>query len=337
MPHLVLLAVGLVGGFVGSRLVRRRPGRPERAAPGTAIAVAGGTPAPGPSPAAAPAPSGPARHPERAAQVASVARATAAAVGRRKGLSGPELQRACFSEMVRHVRVTRSGRTHAPARYLLRLHPDDLATVDEGRRWFADGLADALAQAARDHGWVLDGGVTIDFEADPGRHPGAPAAMAVPPDQPAGTRPTAPPPAPGRRLAVVRGDTGEQIPLAGGPLTVGRSRDRDVTIDDSRVSRAHARLEERPGGAWVVIDEGSANGTRLRGEELPAHEARPIRPGDVIGVGPVELRVTTAAAGPGGEPGTRALDDSDRTRISGQVLPVEGRWAPQDPDPGGAR
>ena len=71
------------------------------------------------------------RRPERAAQAASVARSVGGNLGRRKGLSAPELQRACFSEMVRHVRVDREGRSAAPARYLLKLHPDDLATVDD--------------------------------------------------------------------------------------------------------------------------------------------------------------------------------------------------------------
>ena len=40
----------------------------------------------------------------------------------------------------------------------------------------------------------------------------------------------------------------------------------------------------------------------------------------MIEVGPVELRVRPGPT-PTGEPGTRALDDRDRTRISGQVLP----------------
>lgn len=228
--------------------------------------------------------------------------------------------------MVRHVRVTRHGRTHAPARYLVRLHPDDMARVDEARRWFTEGLTEALQRAAADNGWVIDGTIQIDYQADPSRLAGAPAALAVSPEDPAGSAPAAPPPAAGRRLAVVRGDTGESITLSG-TITIGRSRDRDLTVDDTRVSRSHARIEGRAGGTWVVVDEGSANGTRLRGEEIPPQEARPIRPGDVIGIGPVDLRVTTAADRGDGQPGTRALDDSDRTRISGEVLPRD-----RDPD-----
>lgn len=277
------------------------------------------------------------RRPERTARAASVARNVGGTLGRRRGLSAPELQRACFSEMVRHVRVTRQGRTLVPARFVVRLHPDDLAVVDESRRWFVDGLVGALRQAAADNGWVLEGPVDITVEADPSRRAGVPDAHPVGdgplPAAPSGpdptavaprarSRPTAAADPTTRALVVVRTDTGERIPLLGVPVTVGRSRDRDITIDDTRVSRSHARIEPRQGG-WTVVDEGSANGTRLDGRPLAPHEPRPLRPGGVIGVGPVDLRVSTGSSS--GEAGTRALDDRDRHRISGEVLPADRR------------
>lgn len=289
MTNVLVLLVGALVGFVGSRRLRR---------------------------------------PDRAAQAASVARSVGGSLGTRRGLSAPELQRACFSEMVRHVRVTRQGRTHAPSAYLLTLHPDDLAVVDEARRWFTEGLGEALVQAARDNGWTLDGAVEIDFAADPARHRGVPAALVTSPDpDPTPPPPPAPPPAapaprtsaPGRAFVVIRTDTGERIPLAD-PLTIGRSRDRAVTIDDTRVSRAHARIERLRGG-WAVVDEGSANGTTVDGTAVVPNRPHALRPGSVIGVGPVELRVVAVAVG--GQPGTRALDDQERTRISGEVLPPD--------------
>ena len=295
MLSLVFLLVGSVVGFLGSRRLRR-PVRPDRAA-----------------------------------QAASVARNVSSSLGRRKGLTPPELQRACFSEMVRHVRVTRQGQTHAPSRYQLHLHPEDLAVVDESRRWFTQGLADALRQAAQTNNWLLDGVIGVDYLADPSRHPGAPSAFATAPDEPA----PAPPPAPlvnamsttatgaARTLVLIRSDTGERTALLADAITIGRSRDRAIMIDDTRVSRAHAHIEPRQ-GAWAIFDDGSANGTTVNGEALPVSRPCPLRPGDVIGIGPVELRVTTGGP-PSGEPGTRALDDSDRTRISGEVLPP-ARW-----------
>lgn len=270
------------------------------------------------------------RHPERAARAASVARTVGGSLGTRRGLTAPELQRACFSEMVRHVRVDRHGRSRAPSSYVLHLHPQDLETVAEGRRWFLEGLEDALVRAARDNGWRLDGRIAIETVEDQRRRPGVPSALAVDPEGPR-TEAAAPPPperpasggATARALVLVRTDTGERIPLGADALTVGRSRDRSIQIDDSRVSRNHARIEPRQGG-WAVTDEGSANGTRVGGDPLGPGRPRPLRVGDVIGIGPIELRVATAPAS-GGAPGTRALDDQERTRISGEVLPPRGR------------
>lgn len=272
------------------------------------------------------------RRPQHAAQVASVARSVSAGAGRRKTLTAPELQRACFSEMVRHVRVSRDGRTQAPSRYLLQLHADDLAVVEETKGWFVDGLTDALRQAAADNGWALEGTIDIRFEADGSRRPGAPGALAVDPEGPKKAAPGGPPPAAATGaaakdgpLVAVRTDTGERIPLGAGPLVIGRSSESSIVVDDRRVSRSHAILSPGRSG-WTVRDDGSSNGTSLNGSLLTPNAPRQVHAGDVIGVGPVELRIETAADGP--VAGTRALDDSDRTRISGQVLPPPRRSQP---------
>ncbi len=296
MVNALVLFIGAVAGFGGSRLLRRPAG---------------------------------------AARAASAARHVGGSLGRRKGLSAPELQRACFSEMVRHVRVDRQGRTQAPARYELHLHPDDMATVEEARRWFIGGLGDALRQAAAANGWTLDGTVAVEYVADPVRRPGVPSALALASDRPQAGDSAAPPkasvgtepaPAEDRTLAVVRSDTAERIALVADVVTIGRSRDRTVMIDDSRVSRSHARIEPRR-SAWVLVDEGSANGTKVRGGTLPPGQPCALRAGDVIDIGPVELRVTTATGldpSPDPQAGTRALDDRDRNRISAEVLPPKG-------------
>ena len=258
-----------------------------------------------------------------------MARSVGGSVNRRRTLTPPELQRACFSEMVRHVQVSRKGQTRAPSRYLLRLNPIDMDVVDDGRGWFTDGLVDALRTAARENGWALEGPIDIAYEADPSRRPGVPAASAVVPDDATDSPPSGPAPASKRvspgpsaagraRLVLRRTDTGEAISLGDEPITIGRSHDRTITIADDRVSRSHARIERGPSG-WTVTDEGSSNGTRVGGEELAAGVPRVLRRGDVIGIGPVDLHVE-AAPGPAPESGARALDDQTRTRISGEVL-----------------
>ena len=271
------------------------------------------------------------RRPQHAAQAASVARTVSGSVGRRKTLTAPELQRACFSEMVRHVRVDRQGRTQAPARYLIQVHATDMEVIDDTRSWFVDGLRDALQTAARDNGWTLSGSVDIRFEVDPSRRPGVPSALAVDPDGPKKAAPTGPPPADrttasSAGLAIVRTDTGQRIVLGSEPVSIGRSSDRTIVVDDTRVSRSHASIEPARSG-WTITDAGSSNGTTVNGKALAARTARALRAGDVVGVGPVELRVE-ADAGGGPAAGTRALDDSDRTRISGEVLPPPRRPRP---------
>ena len=45
-----------------------------------------------------------------------------------------------------------------------------------------------------------------------------------------------------------------------GRVVVGRVPDCDVVVTDASISRHHATIESE-GGAWVVRDAGSANGT----------------------------------------------------------------------------
>ncbi|HSD29654.1 MAG TPA: FHA domain-containing protein [Vicinamibacteria bacterium] len=59
------------------------------------------------------------------------------------------------------------------------------------------------------------------------------------------------------------------VPVSGPPVDVvkdqsmvGREPSCEIVVSDGSVSRRHARLEKR-GGAWWVVDQGSANGTYL--------------------------------------------------------------------------
>ena len=53
-------------------------------------------------------------------------------------------------------------------------------------------------------------------------------------------------------------------------------------IDDPNVSRQHAEVRPR-GGAWVLTDLGSTNGSRLNGRQITNSEV--IQPGDEIEIG----------------------------------------------------
>jgi hypothetical protein len=82
--------------------------------------------------------------------------------------------------------------------------------------------------------------------------------------------------------------------LAGSEVHVGRrseSRGIHPEIDltgppaDPGVSRLHVVLVRAPDGTWSVVDPGSANGTLVNGDEIPAGETVPLRDGDVIHLG----------------------------------------------------
>lgn len=75
-------------------------------------------------------------------------------------------------------------------------------------------------------------------------------------------------------------------PSAGG-ITVGRSEQSHIVLDDGSVSRCHARFERRVDGWWVV-DQGSVNGTLVDGAQV---RARRLRYGDRVQVGSTIFKV----------------------------------------------
>ena len=138
--------------------------------------------------------------------------------------------------------------------------------------------------------------VRIDLEADPVPRRGAPAVDArapltaapaaapepAPAPAPAPEPQPRPPPTAGARL--VRAD-GPDHPLVD-PTTIGRGPDRDIQVDDNRVSRRHA-VVRRDGDRWTITDEGSSNGTRRNGSRIAPTAPVPLSDGDEIGIGPV--------------------------------------------------
>jgi hypothetical protein len=74
------------------------------------------------------------------------------------------------------------------------------------------------------------------------------------------------------------------LPLQGG--VIGRSRDCDVVLEDTGVSRHHAEL--RPGAeGWTLSDLGSTNGVRVNGRSIRAIHL--LRAGDRIELGSTEI------------------------------------------------
>jgi pSer/pThr/pTyr-binding forkhead associated (FHA) protein len=85
------------------------------------------------------------------------------------------------------------------------------------------------------------------------------------------------------RLIVRRGPQPNQsYELNKDIVTLGRDITNDIVINDPEVSRHHMRLTRGAGG-FTVEDLGSTNGTFINGQRLTG--ARPLRPGDMIGLG----------------------------------------------------
>ena len=79
---------------------------------------------------------------------------------------------------------------------------------------------------------------------------------------------------------------GEHFDLFGG-VSLGRSADADIRLDDRYASGIHARVFNRS-GAYFVEDMNSTNGTLLNSRDL--HGEAELTPGDVIRIGDTELR-----------------------------------------------
>jgi pSer/pThr/pTyr-binding forkhead associated (FHA) protein len=71
-----------------------------------------------------------------------------------------------------------------------------------------------------------------------------------------------------------------------GPLTIGRSLEADITLEDGAVSRQNSRIEA-DGDKWFVVDLKSRNGTRVNGEPIERHE---LKEGDRIAVGHTKIQ-----------------------------------------------
>ena len=84
----------------------------------------------------------------------------------------------------------------------------------------------------------------------------------------------------------VEGQTRRYL-LSGNDVSIGRSSENGIVLNDFSVSRKHALLSES-GGVWTIEDLKSTNGLKVNGEFTPAVQ---IRPGDVLTVGTFTLAV----------------------------------------------
>ena len=126
------------------------------------------------------------------------------------------------------------------------------------------------------------------------------ANMTIPATDRADQQPTPPPPPSVRpKLVVLRGlKIDAEYPIYEGRNTVGRFADKPVDIDlvcqesteQIWCSRQHATIVYERGNV-LIEDLNSLNGTWVNGVRIHAGQPRLLRPGDVIQVGTVQMKL----------------------------------------------
>ncbi len=214
-----------------------------------------------------------------------------------------ELARKLAKEMEEHK--TRSvSRVYVPNHYVVFLSPDDREQFQSYEVALKKELSDYLLERARGEGLALVTRPQIEFRTDERLALGEFGIQAQLLGEPEGEdepqqadyghtmvytpdRATPPPqdfmgPPRGRGYVTI---DGKRTVLAGERMTIGRSRECELVVEDPNVSRRHAELRKTIEG-WMLVDLGSTNGVKLNGKRV--HE-EVLRPGDKITLGLVEL------------------------------------------------
>jgi len=86
-----------------------------------------------------------------------------------------------------------------------------------------------------------------------------------------------------------------EYPLDAPVVTIGRSRSNDISLEDSRVSRHHARIV-RDARGFIIEDLNSRNGTRV--DDRAVRDSATLSDGSVVRIGDSVFRFTMAPAAP---------------------------------------
>ena len=211
-----------------------------------------------------------------------------------------ELARKLVKEMDDHRAVSVS-RIYVPNEYTVYLSSQDreqFTTYEDSLRL---ELQEYLAEHARREGFVMLSEplvlVTTDADLDVGEF-GISTRMAqrgraLRPDEPSGLEPAATMvyrSAPAEDAGAVSesawlaGD-GARHELTSQTVVLGRSRECDIQVSDTNVSRRHAELR-REGASYWIVDLDSTNGTEVNGRRTARAK---LEPGDRITLGSTEL------------------------------------------------
>jgi len=91
-----------------------------------------------------------------------------------------------------------------------------------------------------------------------------------------------------RRGRAILAAEGKRFAIGPAGAVVGRSRDCDVVLGDSNVSRRHARVTLDDAAGWTIEDLGSTNGVQVNGSRITG--PHPLCAGDRLDIGTVSAR-----------------------------------------------
>jgi len=80
-------------------------------------------------------------------------------------------------------------------------------------------------------------------------------------------------------------EPGREYKIVKESLSIGRSRESDIFLEDLAVSRLHASVVNLGNGQYALKDEGSANGTKVNGQLVNKFQTFPLQEGDRIQLG----------------------------------------------------
>lgn len=110
-------------------------------------------------------------------------------------------------------------------------------------------------------------------------------------------------------------------------LSVGRSSECDVVLDDHRASRHHSDIRWN-GRQWEVVDRSSTNGTYVNG--MRVHRPYDLRLGDRVTIGETTLVLSEYSAQATAQPRPRSAEERVRTAEGSAARP---RQPPPQPAP----
>lgn len=217
------------------------------------------------------------------------------------------------------------GKTNAPNVFVVKLSEADRTALGDLEIPLIGELADAAKQYADDEGYRMIGSVSVSIitdatlkagrfeivaearidteqaaksapESKPAVVPAPPMPPATPPTTATPSIPPVPTPAPvEEKKAVLILADGTKIAVRPGVLSIGRSAESSVPLNDTNVSRRHAEIRSRGEGAgieWLLADVGSTNGTMLNGVKINGEQR--LKHGDSIMFGNTSARFEIA-------------------------------------------